>query len=181
MRKTFLYDFAGKTWKQVAADPYANVEIETVPVCLIANDEVEFGRPSEGMLAPVEVDRDKFFISQKEKVFASFRWWIDSSESKPGNYRLAGNFVKILGVPETQEIQHYRQRLTANLEIAFDDGKAIRRPPDDPFPEIPPEIAQEIFDVAIKKQLDRFRILHPELRHYLLYHQYERIIEISLF
>lgn len=146
MRKTFLYDFNSKSWKKVAADPFANVEIETVPVCLIVNDEVEFGTPSEGMLAPVDVDRDKFFTTKNEKVFASFRWWIDSSESKPGNYRLAGNFVKILGIPETREFQHYRQRLTANLEIAFDDGKAIRRPPDDPFPEIPPEIAQEIFD-----------------------------------
>ena len=168
-RKTFLYNIESNQWQKVTNDPFANVEIERVPICLVVNGVVEFGNPDQSLIATFEVDRDKFFESKSKNLLASCRWWIDSSESRPGSFRIAGNFVQIFGVPETQEFQPYRQRLTCNLEISFDDGKQIRRPSDAERPDIPTEITQVAFE-EIFNYATRFFGFRPNVSQFALDH-----------
>ena len=99
-RKTFLYDFNSNQWQQIQIDPFANVEIERVPICLVVNGNIEFGNPENSLIAPFEIDRDRFFASKSKNLLASCRWWIDSSESRPGSFRIAGNFVQNFGLLE---------------------------------------------------------------------------------
>ena len=168
-RKTFLYDFNSNQWQQIQIDPFANVEIERVPICLVVNGNIEFGNPENSLIAPFEIDRDRFFASKSKNLLASCRWWIDSSESRPGSFRIAGNFVQIFGVPETREFQPYRQRLTCNLEVSFDEGKQVRRPSDAERPDIPTEITQIIFE-DLFNYAARFFGFRPNVSQFALDH-----------